>query len=113
MTITSETITRDQRNILMYAETCAVDYGGLLEGIRMNAADLVALDQLEAAGILKHGRIPGKLLGTFARSVSYWCDLTEAGWTLAYQLRRERAMKPNSARQTVDAVLAERAERAA
>jgi|GEM_PF-4420500 len=109
-TITLDTITREQRSILMYAETCAVDYGGLLEGIRMNTADHDALKELVAAGMLTYGRIPGKLLGTFARSVSYWCDLTEAGWALAFQLRRARAAKPEQCRQVVDAVMAERAE---
>lgn len=113
MTLTIETITRDQRSILMYAETCAVDHGGLLEGIRMNKTDLDSLAELAAAGILTFGRIPGKMLGTFKRNNTHWCDLTEAGWSLAYQLRRARAAKPDPSRQKVEAELAERAERAA
>lgn len=111
MSLTPDTITREQRSILMYAETCAVEHGGLLEGIRMNADDHVALTQLAVEGILNYGRIPGKLLGTFkVRQATHWCDLTEAGWALAHQLRRARAAKPDAARQKVDAVLAERAE---
>lgn len=109
-TITLDTITRDQRSILLYAEACAVDYGGLLEGIRMNKDDHAALAELAAAGILTHGRIPGKMLGTFQRNVTNWCDLTEAGWALAHQLRRARAAKPEPSREKVNAVLAERAE---
>lgn len=111
--ITIDTITRDQRSILMYAETCAVDHGGLLEGIRMNSDDIAALDQLEAAGIVKYGRVPGKMLGSFrVRQATHWCDLTEAGWALAYALRRARAAKPDANRKKVDAVFAERAEAA-
>lgn len=111
-TTTLDTITRDQRSILMYAETCAVDHGGLLEGIRMNKDDHAALAELAAAGILTHGRIPGKLLGTFAAhriQPSHWCDLTEAGWELAHALRQARAARPHQPREIVNAVLAERA----
>lgn len=110
MTITIETITREQRSILVYAENCAVEHGGLLEGIRMNVDDHHALVELEAAGILAHGRVPGKLLGSFReRQVTHWCDLTDAGWELATQLRRLRSKKANTARAKVDAVLAQRA----
>jgi hypothetical protein len=109
MTITPETVTRDQRSALLYVESCAVEYGGLLEGIRMNEADHKALTELSDAGFLTYGRIPGKMLGTFQRGVTHWCDLTETGWALAQQLRRARAAKPNASRQKVDAYFAERA----
>lgn len=112
MTITTETITRAQRSALLYAESCAVDDGGLLEGIRLNKDDHAALDELQQAGILTWGRTPGRLLGKFTRNVTHWCDLTEAGWTLASQLRRARAAKPNASREKVNAVMAERAEAA-
>ena len=108
--LTVETITRDQRSILMYAETCAVDYGGLLEGIRMNKDDHAALDELAAAGILTWARIPGKMLGQFKRNATHYCDLTEEGWALVHALRRARAAKPEPGRELVNAVLAERAE---
>ena len=108
MSLTPDTMTRDQRSILLYAESCAVEHGGLLEGIRMNKDDHAALDDLAQAGMLTWGRTPGKLLGTFQRNVTHWCDLTEAGWALAFQLRRERAAKPNASRQKVDAYFAER-----
>lgn len=31
--------TRDEKSLLLYFETQAVDYGGTLEGVRMNADD--------------------------------------------------------------------------
>lgn len=109
MTLTLENISRDQRSILMYAETCAVDYGGLLEGSKMNAADLAALSTLIDGGILTFGRIPGRLVGTFRRPITHWCELTEAGWALSHQLRRARAAKVEPTRAAINAVLAERA----
>lgn len=109
MTITTATITREQRSALLYAESCAVDHSGLLEGLRINSTDLVALDELEAAGMVTHGRIPGKLLGSFrVRHATHWCDLTDAGWALAHELRRMLAAKPDAKRQRVNNALAER-----
>ncbi|WP_236027618.1 MULTISPECIES: hypothetical protein [Burkholderia] len=91
--IDPETLSRDEYSLLLYAETVCVEYGGLLEGARMNAADMGALERFKADGILNYGRVPGRLLGTFTRGVSHWCDLTDAGWELAHKLRRARAAK--------------------
>lgn len=89
MNITPQDLTRTERSILLYAETTMVDYGGLLEGTRMNTADHAALDRLQAAGILTWGRVPSRLLGLFiGRSVTHWVEFTDAGWTLAQQTRR-------------------------
>lgn len=109
MTLAPDNISRDQRSLLMYAETCAVDHGGLLEGSKMNAADLAALSTLADGGILTFGRIPGRLVGTFRRPITHWCDLTEAGWALAHQLRRARAAKVEPTRAAINAVRAARA----
>lgn len=106
--ITPEALTRNQSSALLYVETCCVDFGGLLEGTRMNEDDRDALDQLAAAGALKWGRIPGRLLGSFQRQVTHWCDLTDEGWALAHQLRRARAARCNGPRDKVNALLAER-----
>lgn len=104
-----DALTRDERNALLYAETCVVDYGGLLEGIRMNEDDHRALDEFQAEGLLTWGRIPGTLLTSFSRQVTHWVTFTDGAWTLANRLRRARAEKPNTARQKVDEYLAERA----
>lgn len=91
MTIKPQDLTRTERSILLYAETTMVDYGGLLEGPRMNADDHAALDRLQAAGMLTWGRVPGRLLGHFiGRNITHWVEFTDAGWTLAQQTRRYR-----------------------
>jgi hypothetical protein len=104
------TLTRDEKSLLLYVETCCVDYGGLLEGIRMNESDHKALDRFKAEGVLDFGRIPSELLGQFSRKVTKWCDLTDTGWALAHQLRRARAASPSWARQQVDEIRAAKAE---
>ena len=82
-------LTKVQRSILLYAECCLVDYGGLLEGSRMNADDLGALREFHDAGLLRFGRVPGSLLGSFiGRSITHWVVFTPAGWDLAHATRR-------------------------
>jgi hypothetical protein len=110
MSLTPETITREQASILLYVESCAVEYGGLLEGVRINATDLRALVSLTEAGYLTFGRIPGKLLGSFQRGVTHWCDLTDAGWALAHQMRRARAARSHATRGRIDLYIAEQAD---
>lgn len=104
-----DNLSDDQRRLLLYVESCCVEHGGLMESQRLNHGDHGPLDQLEGSCILTWGRIPSRLLGQFQRNVTHWCDLTDAGWALAHQLRRQQAAKPDEARAQVNAALAERA----
>ena len=87
-------LNKTERSILLYAETCVVDYAGLLEGKRMNKDDIEALKKFEADGLLKFSRIPASVLhGMVARECTHWVEFTDAAWTLAHTLRREMAEK--------------------
>lgn len=114
MPIDITTLSRDEASLLLYAETCLVDHGGLLTGDRMNAADLAALGKFKAAGILDFGRIPARLLGSLPTApgtkLTHWVTFHDEAWDAAHALRRARADRRNSAnRRKVDEVLAERA----
>lgn len=87
-------LTKDQRSVLLYAECCAVDYGGLLDGRRMNADDHENLRQMQAIGWLTWGRIPSQLLGkhNFSQtSPTHWVKLTTKGWEMAHACRMIRS----------------------
>ncbi len=88
MSMTPETMTKDERSIIVYAESCAVDRGGLMEGVRMNGEDLANLGRFEKAGLLASGRIPSEAL---TATNTHWVELTDAGWALAGLCRRYRA----------------------
>jgi hypothetical protein len=103
-----DALTRDEKSALVYAETCLVDYGGLLEGIRMNEHDIAAFNRFQTEGLLTWGRVPGAMLGTFARKVTHWITFNDGAWILAHRLRRARAGRSTSSRQEVDAYLDER-----
>jgi len=110
--ITIDDLTKTERSILAYAETCLVDYGGLLEGKRMNQDDIDALKKFQDAGILTFGRIPFhtvETLGRMGRHPTHWITFTDAAWELAHAIRRLRAQADSASRKKVDAALAERA----
>lgn len=89
-----ENLTKTERSVLLYAETCVVDYAGLLEGKRMNSDDIDALKKFEAAGILKFGRIPARVLGSMvSRECTHWVEFMDAAWSIAHSLRRQVAEK--------------------
>lgn len=86
-----EEMSKDARSVLLYAETCAVDHGGLLEGVRMNEADMKALRKMESDRLLRYGRIPARLLGQFPgqRKPTHWVKFYDFAWEVAHELRRE------------------------
>ena len=49
--------TRNEKNLLLYFETQAVDYGGTLESVRMNADDFAIAKRWNEAGFVHFGRI--------------------------------------------------------
>lgn len=120
LTITATTppseLTKNQRSILLYCETCLVDKSGLLEGIRMNTDDLADLKIYQDAGILTFGRIPAALLligNAHNPSATHWVRFTDAAWALAGACRRVRAMQVGTyAKQVFAEVDARQAEAA-
>lgn len=107
------TLTRDEKSVLLYAETCLVDGGGLLAGVRLNEADHAALEKFKAAGALDYGRIPfhtiEKLIHPgYGVNLTHWVTFHEPAWQAAHALRRSRSQGNSSNRNKVDAALAER-----
>jgi hypothetical protein len=91
-TIDPASLTKAQRSILLYAECCLVDHGGLLEGKRMNDADLRALTDFQDAGLLRFGRLPFRAIAQMvARGVTHWVVFSSAAWDLAHAARRHQS----------------------
>lgn len=107
-------LSRDHRSILLYAETCLVDGGGLMAGTRMNTADIAALKEFQAAGILEFGRIPfhtiDDLIHPRGFTLTHWVRFGAKAWAMAHELRRQRWETNNSTNWLkVEKALAERA----
>lgn len=111
---TPDSMSKNERSALLYAESCAVDRSGLLQGARINADDIAVFKAFEEHGLMKFGRIPARLIGCVGGEPSYynthWVTLTDAGWALAGQCRQLRSKQIGQNRLQVDAALAEMAE---
>lgn len=107
MEFTPETLSKNERSALMYAEACTVDNSGLLEAIRMNGDDFAAFDKFKAAGILNWGRVPAHSQA-FDKGRTHWVTLSDTGWELAAKCRRFRSLQIGPWRREVDAMLAEK-----
>lgn len=101
-------LTKDQRGLLLYAETICVDWSGLLEDIRMNAADTVSLKFWQDIGALTFGRVPAAFLKSTGRICTRWVTMTPKGWEIAAKLRQKRAANTGTVRKAIDADIAER-----
>ncbi|MDW5419120.1 hypothetical protein R6242_21335 [Iodobacter sp. CM08] len=97
-------LTKTDKSILLYMETRIVDFGGFLDGNKMNQADLESAHFFKTSGVIEFGRIPAKLLEA-AKPSTYWVTFTNEAWELAHALRRERSLRPSPARQVLDEYL--------
>lgn len=82
---------REEKSLLLYFETQAVDYGGTLESVRMNADDFAIAKRWNESGFVSFGRIAFhdiKKNAGVARD--HWCVLSREAWQLAHAERIAR-----------------------
>lgn len=85
-----EELTKDQKSLLLYAETCCVDNAGIYQSEKMNDADRKNLDEWRKTGFMDHGRVASECLKP---GRSLWLQMSDAAMALAQELRRERAAR--------------------
>lgn len=88
--ITLENMTRDEKSLMLYLETCAVDNVGRIKDAHLNEEDESILYRWDVAGLIQIGRVCSKDVSR----VSYrWVMLSSTLWDLAHQERRARAKR--------------------
>ena len=75
-----------ERSLLLYLETCAVDYDGRVCGARMNREDFEIAERWDRFGYVRFGRIEGGL--AVVSQSTHWCELSEVAWRDAHARRR-------------------------
>lgn len=85
---TIDSLTKDEKSLLMFAECACVDHGGIYQPQRLNNTDRAILDQWQLEGFASHGRVASEHL-TETRCV--WLQLSDAAMHLAHELRIQRA----------------------
>ncbi len=88
-----EALSKDEKNLLLYIETCVVDYAGTVEAVRMNEVDFEAAKTLEEKGLCSVRRLKiasiEKRKGS--RKPTHHAILSDEGWVCAQRLRKEKA----------------------
>ena len=86
------TMSKDEKSLLLFLETRAVDHAGMVNLQHMNVEDCALAKAWDEAGFIEFKRIPFKCLKQHKRSGSTsWVILSDAAWDLVAKLRRERA----------------------
>ena len=81
-------MTKDEKSLLLYLETCAVDFGGLVDPRHMNAEDFEATRAWNESGYLQFGRVFFKEI---KGDRGYWVVFGETAWKDVAKFRRERS----------------------
>lgn len=93
-----DNMTRDERNLLLYLETCEVDRQGLVDARKMNREDFDIAMRWNEGGFLRFGRLKMDELRSLygannakAAESTYYVRLGDDAWAAAAVLRRRRA----------------------
>ena len=86
---------KDERSLLLFLETQATDYGGLVDARHMNDEDMRIVEQWVEDGFVEFGRVcfedVERLSGR--RNVTNWVYLSAEAWGLAHSERHARAKR--------------------
>lgn len=90
-----EELTKDEKSLLLYLETRAVDHGGLINMAQMNCTDVAVAERWAKDKFIKFGRIAADNIksGTRTEQITHWCELTDTAFALAHQERIQRARR--------------------
>jgi len=80
-------LTPSENNLLLYLETCSVDYGGKIDRRRINDAELKTLEQWSGDGFIQFGRIAAH---DIVGGLSLWAIPSDDAWNAAHRERRAR-----------------------
>lgn len=81
-------LSKDERSLLIYFESCSVDYGSKINALHMNAIDGEITERWNKEGFIGFGRIGISYITSDNRT--NWVTLSSLAWKLAHQERKER-----------------------
>lgn len=85
-------MTKDEKNLLLYFESCLVDHNGYVCGARINEDDIKIAEKWKEEKFISFGRIPfHEIKHNTQFPNTNWVRFTEDAWVIAHQLRKERS----------------------
>jgi hypothetical protein len=85
-----ENMSRDERSLLLFLETCAVDNGGKVDTRHMNSEDLELAKTWGEEGFIEFGRIK---MHDIKYNKTHWVILSDDAWELTHKERRNRCKR--------------------
>ena len=88
--ITIETMTKDERSLLLFFESRAVDQAGKVDLRHMNEHDIEIAEKWNKDGFCGFGRVTSEGVNQYG---SHWCQLSDTAWEIAHQLRKAKGLR--------------------
>lgn len=90
---TAETMTKDEKSLLLYLEHCAVDASGRVMSSKMNKEDFAIAEKWNKEGFITFWRLLSEYIGEQIRgyTTDHVVSLSYPAWALAHEIRRTRA----------------------
>ena len=88
-------LTKDQRTLLLYLETRAVDHAGRVDGTAMNEHDFKQAAEWDRQGFVRFGRVASECV---TQHGAHWVEFTDQAWAAAHSERRARAERTRARR---------------
>jgi len=82
-----EDMTREEKSLLLFFETRAVDYSGRVSVAHMNNDDREIAEKWNTEGFVLYGRIASDFVNDRGAN---WCELSAEAWSIVHKLRQER-----------------------
>lgn len=83
-------MTKEEKSLLLFLETRAVDYGGRVNTLHMNGEDFDIAKRWDEEGFVGFGRIVAR---NHNSDGSHWVKLSDEAWKLAHKERKARAKR--------------------
>lgn len=81
-------MSKDERSLLLFLESCAVDKHGRVNQVHMNKLDFEIAERWNDEGFIEFGRI---CFDNVSSNGAFWCHLSEHAYALASSERKARA----------------------
>lgn len=89
-----EAMTKDQRSLLLFLESAAVERGGTFSAMQVNSDDGTLLAEWKITGFIKCGRIASHDIdGRQHQPKTHWVILSDDAWAIAGMERRARCCR--------------------
>ena len=87
---TLETMTKDEKSLLLFFESRATDNAGKVDLRHMNQQDIEIAKKWDKEGFCGFGRVASEGVNQYG---SHWCQLSDTAWHLAHQARKAKAIR--------------------